>query len=296
MLACAYAKWTGRLCVRLATSGPGGIHLLNGLYDAKHDRQPLLAITGLQFHSLIDTHTQQDVEFDRRVADVCVYNTRIMSPAHGESSVTSSCRSALAYRGATHVTMAFDLQSQSPRSDSRSERNVPSHVSGLMAEGVHVPTEDQIARAAAILNEGLKIAILAGRDALGAQAGIETVGERLDVPVIKPLLAKSVLPDDHPFTTGGIGLLGTALSQEALVGCDTLLIIGPSFPCIEYYPKPGKATCVQIELDPKRVSLRYPVDAALVGDARRVLQVLLPRLDHHQDRSFLETAQKGMQD
>lgn len=213
-----------------------------------------------------------------------------------ESSVTPSCRTALAYRGATHVTMPVDLQSQSLTSDSRSERNVPSHVSGLMAEGVHVPTEDQTARAAAILNEGLKIAILAGRGALGAQAGIETVAERLDVPVIKPLLDKCVLPDDHPFTTGGIGLLGTSLSREALEGCDTLLIIGPSFPYIEYYPKPGKATCVQIELDPKRVSLRYPVDAALVGDARRVLQVLLPRLDHHQDRSFLETAQKGMQD
>lgn len=171
MLACAYAKWTGRLCVRLATSGPGGIHLLNGLYDAKHDGQPLLAITGPQFHDLIDTHTQQDVELDKRVADVCVYNARIMSPAHVESSVTPSCRTAVAYRGATHVTMAVDLQSQSPRSDSRSERNVPSHVLGLMAEGAHVPTEDQIARAAAILNEGLKIAILAGEVRSGRRPG-----------------------------------------------------------------------------------------------------------------------------
>lgn len=295
-MACAYAKWTGRLGVCLATSGPGGIHLLNGLYDAKLDGQPVLAITGLQFHDLINTHTQQDVELDKLFADVCVYNTRIMSPTHVENSVGLACRTALAYRGVAHVTMPVDLQSQSLKSDSRSERNVAHHISDLMAEGAHVPTDDQLARAAAILNEGRKIAILAGRGALGAGAEVEAIAERLGAPVIKPLLGKGVLPDDHPSTTGGIGLLGTTPSQEALEGCDTLLIIGSSFPYIEYYPKPGKAKCVQIELDPKRVSLRYPVDAALVGAAARVLQMLLPKLDYHQDRSFLETAQTGMEE
>lgn len=294
LMACGYAKWTGKLGVCIATSGPGGIHLLNGLYDAKLDGQPVLAITGLQFHDLIQTHTQQDVELDKLFQDVCVYNNRIMSPAHVQNSVELACRTALAYRGVAHITMPVDLQSESLKSDSRSERNVANHVSDLMAEGAHVPTDDQLARAAAILNEGEKICILAGRGALHASAEVEAVAERLGAPVVKPLLGKAVLPDSHPLTTGGIGLLGTAPSQEALEGCDTLLIIGSSFPYIEYYPKPGQAKCVQIELDPKRVSLRYPVDAPLVGDSARVLRMLLPRLDHHQDRSFLETAQKGM--
>src|ERR671911_791198 len=131
-MACGYAKWTGKLGVCLATSGPGGLHLLNGLYDAKLDGQPVLAITGLQFHDLINTHTQQDVELDKLFMDVCVYNSRIMSPAHVQSTVELACRTALAYRGVTHVTMPVDLQSQSLKSDARSKRNVPNHVSDLM--------------------------------------------------------------------------------------------------------------------------------------------------------------------
>jgi pyruvate dehydrogenase (quinone)/pyruvate oxidase len=163
-----------------------------------------------------------------------------------------------------------------------------------MAESAHVPTEDQLAQAASILNEGRKIVVMAGRGALGARGEVEAVAERLGAPVVKPLLGKGVLPDEHPHTTGGTGLLGTRPSQEALENCDTLLIVGSSFPYIEYYPKPGEAKCVQVELDPKRIGLRYPVDAALVGDSARVLRALLPRLDHHQDRSFLEKAQAGM--
>ncbi|MGO4572624.1 thiamine pyrophosphate-dependent enzyme [Microvirga sp. 2TAF3] len=293
-MACAYAKWTGRLGVCIATSGPGGIHLLNGLYDAKLDGQPVLAITGLQFHDLLHTYTQQDVELDKLFMDVCVYNSRIMGAAHVQNVTELACRTALAYRGVAHITVPVDLQDQPVKKDLRSARNRPDHVSDLMAESAHMPTEDQLARATAILNEGRKIVIMAGRGALGARSEVEAVAERLGAPVVKPLLGKGVLPDNHPYTTGGIGLLGTRPSQEALEECDTLLIVGSSFPYIEYYPKPGKAKCVQIELDPKRVSLRYPVDAALVGDSARVLQALLPKLDHHQDRSFLEKAQAGM--
>jgi pyruvate dehydrogenase (quinone) len=293
-MACAHAKYTGKLGVCVATSGPGGIHLLNGLYDAKLDGQPVLAITGLQFHDLINTHTQQDIELDKLFIDVCVYNTRIMSPAHVENSVELACRTALAYRGVAHVTMPVDLQSESLKSDSRSKRNVPDHVSDLMAESAHIPTEDQLARAAAILNEGEKIVVMAGRGALHAGDEVVAVAERLGAPIVKPLLGKGVVPDRHPLTTGGVGLLGTRPSQEALEECDTLLIVGSSFPYIEYYPKPGEAKCVQIELDPKRVSLRCPVDAALVGDSARVLQMLLPRLAYRQDRSFLKKAQDGM--
>ena len=294
-MACAYAKYTGKLGACIATSGPGGIHLLNGLYDAKLDGQPVLAITGLQFHDLLHTFTQQDVELDKLFADVAVYNCRIMGPSHVQNVVELACRTALSYRGVAHITMPVDMQSQAVKATPRSERNVPEHVSSLMSESAHVPTDDQIAQAAAILNQGRKVAILAGRGALGAREEVIAISERLGAPIVKPLLGKGVVPDDHPLTIGGIGLLGTAPSQEALEECDTLLIIGSSFPYIEFYPKPGQAKCAQIELDPKRISLRYPVDAALVGDSARVLRMLMPRLDYHQDRSFLETAQKGMQ-
>jgi pyruvate dehydrogenase (quinone) len=295
-MACAHAKWTGELGVCLATSGPGGIHLLNGLYDAKLDGQPVLAITGMQFHDLLHTFTQQDVELDKLFMDVAVYNNRIMGAAHVRNVTELACRTALSRRGVAHITMPVDLQSADADSDKRSERNVPGHVSSLMAESAHVPTDDQVARAASVLNEGKKIVILAGRGALGAREQVIQIAERLGAPIVKPLLGKGVVPDDHPLTTGGSGLLGTAPSQEAMEQADTLLIIGSSFPYIEYYPEPGKARCVQIEIDPRRVSLRYPVEAALVGDAKRVIDLLLPRLDHHGDRSLLDKAQKGMKE
>jgi pyruvate dehydrogenase (quinone)/pyruvate oxidase len=294
-MACGYAKWTGKLGACIATSGPGGIHLLNGLYDAKLDGQPVIAITGLQFHDLLHTHTQQDVELDKLFMDVCAYNVRVMGAAHVQNVTELACRTALTERGVAHVTVPVDIQDQPVKSDTRSKRNVPDHVSEHMAESAHVPNEDQLARAAAILNEGRKIAILAGRGALGARDEVAAVAERLGAPVIKALLGKAVLPDDHPYTTGGIGLLGTRPSQEALESCDTLLIVGSSFPYIEYYPQPGQAKSVQIELDPRRIGLRYPVDAGLVGDSGRTLSALLPRLDYHQDRSFLEKSQAAME-
>jgi pyruvate dehydrogenase (quinone)/pyruvate oxidase len=295
-MACGYAKWTGKLGVCIATSGPGGIHLLNGLYDAKLDGQPVLAITGLQFHDLLHTFTQQDVELDKLFMDVCVYNARIMGAAHTQNVVELACRTALAYRGVAHVTMPVDIQDQTVKEDIRSKRNLPEHVSEQMAEGAHLPSEAELARAAGVLNAGSKVVIMAGRGALHARSEVSAVAERLAAPVVKPLLGKGVLPDDHPHTTGGTGLLGTRPSQDALESCDTLLIVGSSFPYIEFYPKPGQAKCVQIELDPKRVGLRCPLDAALVGDSARVLRALLPRLSHRQDRSFLKTAQDGMQE
>ncbi len=175
-MACAYAKWTGRLGVCLATSGPGGIHLLNGLYDAKLDRAPVLAITGLQYHDLVNTFTQQDVELDKLFIDVAVYNARINGPAHVENVVELACRTAIAYRGVSHVTMPVDMQSMEASATPRSPRNLPRHVSDLMAESAHMPTEDQLERAAAILNEGSKVCILAGRGALGAAAELRAGG------------------------------------------------------------------------------------------------------------------------
>jgi pyruvate dehydrogenase (quinone) len=291
--ACAYAKWTGRLGVCLATSGPGGIHLLNGLYDAKLDGQPVLAITGLQFHDLLHTFTQQDVELDKLFMDVAVYNVRVMGPHHVRNTVELACRTALAYRGVAHVTVPVDVQTQPVKAAARSERNIPDHVSEQMARSAHMASEAQIARAASLLNGGKRTAILAGRGALDARNELLTIAERLAAPIVKPLLGKGAVPDDHPLTTGGIGLLGTRPSQEALEACDTLLIAGSSFPYIEYYPKPGQARAVQIDIDPKRIGLRYPVEAGLVGDTARVLQALTPRLNYREDRSFLEAAQAG---
>jgi pyruvate dehydrogenase (quinone) len=294
--ACAYAKWTGRLGVCLATSGPGGIHLLNGLYDAKLDRQPVLAITGLQFHDLLHTFTQQDVELDKLYIDVADYNVRVMGANHVENVVELACRTALTKRGVAHVTIPIDIQSQPVESKLRSERNVPHHVSDVMACAEQRPTDAQLARAASLLNAGKKTAILAGQGALHARDALLAVAERLGAPVIKPLLGKATLPDNHPYCTGGVGLLGTKPSQEALEDCDTLLIAGSSFPYIEFYPKPGQAHAVQIDLDPQRIGLRCPVEVGLVGDSAKVLEELLPRLNYRDDRSFLERAQAGMRE
>ena len=294
-MACGYAKFTGRLGVCLATSGPGGIHLLNGLYDAKLDGQPVLAITGLPYHDLIGTHTQQDVELDRLFIDVCKYNARVMGPSHVENVVDLACRTALTYHGVAHVTIPVDVQEM--KADKlRSKRNVPHHTSDVAARSARLPADEDLRRAAELLNAGSKVAILAGRGALGAGDELERVADLLAAPIVKALLGKGVVPDDSPYTTGAIGLLGTRPSQEALEACDTLLIVGTSFPYIEYYPKPGQASGVQIELDPMRIGLRHPVDVGLVGDSRRTLTALLPLLARNGDRAFLEKAQRGMKE
>jgi pyruvate dehydrogenase (quinone) len=294
--ACAYAKWTGRLGVCIATSGPGGIHLLNGLYDAKLDSQPVLAITGLQFHDLLHTFTQQDVELDKLFADVCVYNARVMGPTHVENVVELACRTALSYRGAAHVTVPVDMQSTEVKKSPRSERNIPAHVSDAMARSAQMASERQLVHAGEIINAGKKTAIIAGAGALNAGKEVLEIAARLGAPIIKPLLGKGAIPDDSPYSAGGIGLLGTRPAQEALETCDTLLIAGSSFPYIEFYPKPGQAHAVQIDIDAKRVGLRYPVEAGLIGDTAKTLQALIPRLNHREDRSFLEKTQAGMAD
>src|SRR4051812_794392 len=293
-MACAYAKYTGRLGVCLATSGPGGIHLLNGLYDAKMDGQPVLAIAGEHFHDLLNTHSQQDVSLERIYADVSVYCARIMGPEHVEAVTDLACRKALASRGVSCLTFPADFQSMKP--SRRSERNLEHHASEVFANQGGLPCEADLLRAAEVLNAGEKIAIMAGRGALGACDELERLADLLGAPIIKPLLGKAAVPDDSPYTTGGIGLLGTRPSQEALEECDTLFMIGTSFPYMEFLPKPGKARGVQIEIDPMRIGLRYPVEVGLVGDSRRTLDALLLLLRRKEDRGFLEAAQKGMRE
>jgi pyruvate dehydrogenase (quinone) len=278
-MACGYAKVTGKLGVCLATSGPGGIHLLNGLYDAKMDGQPVLAITGLQFHDLVGTYTQQDVALDKLCMDVAVYNERVMGPTHVENLVDLACRTALSYRSVAHITFPVDFQEMEVKNRQRSERNVPHHSSHTEAEGAMMANSVDLNRAADILNEGKKIALLIGRGARGATEEVEQVAAKLGAPIVKALLGKDAVPDDSPYTTGGIGLLGTKPSQEVMEDCDTLFMVGTSFPYIEFLPRPKDVRGIQIELDPKRVGLRFPVEVGLVGDSRHVLRELLPRLN-----------------
>ena len=293
-MACGYAKFTGRLGVCLATSGPGGIHLLNGLYDAKLDRQPVLAITGMAYHDLVHTFTQQDVELDKLFMDVAVYNQRVMGKAHVENSVDLAIRAALAYRGVGHLTIPADIQDMD--ADERSMRNKPDHTSDVSPKVANVPDQRGLQRAADVLNAGKKVVILAGQGALGASSQLEQFAERLAAPIVKPLLGKGAVPDESPYTTGGIGLLGTRPSQEAIENCDTLLMVGTSFPYIEYLPKPDQARAVQIDIDALRIGLRYPVEVGLVGDSRATLDQLFPLIQPKSDRGFLESAQKSMRD
>jgi pyruvate dehydrogenase (quinone) len=295
LMACGYAKYTGRLGVCLATSGPGGIHLLNGLYDAKLDGQPVLALTGLPYHDLISTYTQQDVELDKLFSDVSVYNARIMGPTHVENVTDLACRTALSYGGVAHITFPVDVQSMSAEQQ-RSKRNIPYHTSDALGRSARLPDEMDLPRAADILNSGAKVVILAGRGALGAADELEEVAKRLKAPIVKALLGKGTVPDDSPYTTGCIGLLGTKPSQEALEACDTLLLVGTGFPYIEYYPKPGQARAVQVDLDPRRIGLRYPVEVGLVGDSRRSLNALLPLLKGNEDGKFFKQVRAGMQE
>ena len=291
LAACAYAKFTGRPGVCIATSGPGGIHLLNGLYDAKMDHAPVLAITGLQHSDLIGTFTQQDVALDKLFIDVTEYNERIMNGAHMEAVADLAIRTAIEKRGVAHITLPVDVQIQSVKKG-RSDRNPPHHTTATPAFSEAMPSRVDLEHAADILNRGKRIAILAGQGALHATAELERAAEILGAPIVKALLGKAAVPDDSPYTTGGIGLLGTEPSQNALEDCDTLFIVGSSFPYIEFLPEPGSVKCVQIDIDPQRISLRYPADVALIGSSRACLRALMPMLRPH-DKGFLRKAQKA---
>jgi pyruvate dehydrogenase (quinone) len=291
LMACSFAKVTGKLGVCLATSGPGAIHLLNGLYDAKLDGASVLAITGLQFSDLIGTRTQQDVEVDKLFIDVACYNERVMNAPHMENVAELACRTALAYHCVSHITVPVDVQEQKVGDRDRSKRNVKHHVSSVFSHSAREPQDADLRQAAEILNAGKKIAILAGQGALHATDELEQVAELLGAPIVKALLGRAAVPDDSPYTTGPIGLLGTKPSQEVMEGCDTLLMVGSSFPYIEYMPKPDQARGVQIDADPTRISLRYPMEVSVVGDSKKSLQALIPFLQRKQDRSFLKKAQ-----
>jgi pyruvate dehydrogenase (quinone) len=293
--AVGYAKYTGRIGVCVATSGPGGIHLLNGLYDAKCDLQPVLAITGHTFHDLIGMSYQQDVDLDKVFMDVAVFNERVMGPSHAENVIDMAIRTAYARRGVAHITIPKDMQEWKVSDEHRSKANVPQHSADLSAPLCNLPASSLLQGAAEIINKGSKVTIFVGRGALGARDEVAQLAETVGGPVVKALLGKGVLPDQSPYTTGGIGLLGTAPSVDAMNECDTLIMIATSFPYMEFLPKPGQARCVQIEIDPTRIGLRHPVDVALTGDAKTILRALLPLLKK-KDHKFLKKAQARMKD
>jgi pyruvate dehydrogenase (quinone) len=289
-IACAYAKWTGKIGCCLATTGPGGVHLLNGLYDAKFDRAPVLAITGLPYHDLMQTSTQQDIDHVRLFADVAEHTAMITGAAQVEKAVALACRTALARRGVTHLAIPADVQEQAIDADTASPRN-KAPVGRAYAESPRVPDAAAVAEAVRILRQGRKILILAGQGALGAAVELDQIARLLGAPVAKALLGKAVLPDDHSHVTGGVGYLGARPSQQAMAACDTLLIVGSGFPYIEYYPPAGQAKVVQIDVDAARIGLRYPVDAAIVGDAALSLAALNAALAPATDLTFLNQAQ-----
>jgi len=293
-MACAYGKYTGKLGCCLATSGPGGIHLLNGLYDAKLDQSPVLAITGQTYSDLKGSHFQQEVNMLRLYDDVAVYNEEVINPNQVEMLANEACRCALNNRGVAHITFPVDYQEVEP-SGKTSMHKVEGSTNGHWREPLAVPPEGDLRDAAKILNEGTKPVILIGQGAKRAGKEVLEIAEMLGAPIVKALLGKEVVPDDHPLTTGGLGLLGTTPSQEAMESADTILIVGSSFPYMEYLPKPGDARGVQIDDKADRIGLRFPVEIGLVGDAKPTLSALIPFIERKKDRRFLETAQKGME-
>lgn len=294
-MACGYAKYSGKLGVCIATSGPGAIHLLNGLYDAKMDHAPVLAITGMTYHDLIGQQYQQDVNTQALFEDVACFDERVMGPSDVKALTNIACREALYNRCVSHITIPVDLQVE-PLSSNGSERNVPGHTSAVKSCPIQIPSMDQLKQAADILNNARRPVILAGAGALGAGDILIEVGETLAAPIVKSLLGKAVIPDTHPLCLGGLGLLGTRPSEEAMEDCDAILMVGTAFPYLEYLPKPGQARGVQIEHNPSRMGLRYPVEVGLLGDSKQTLKLLRPLLQRKRDRRFLKTRQKGMQD
>lgn len=295
-MACAYAKYTGKLGVCVATSGPGAIHLLNGLYDAKLDNTPVLSITGSTYSDLMNSNYQQDVNLLQLFSDVTVYNNMINRPEHAEMTVDIACRSALSLRGVSHLTIPIDVQEMKLKGR-YSRHKVPGHTSDFYAN-ITVPERGLLEDAANILNSGRKIVLLVGQGALSAGDEVIQVAEKLEAPVVKALLGKAVIPDEHPLCIGGLGLLGTEPATDAMNEADTLLMIGTSFPYIDYLPKPGQARGIQIDIKPNNIGLRYPVEIGLVGDSKLVLSELLPYLKQRSEteREFLKSKQDAMVD
>jgi len=294
-MACAHAKFTGELGVCMATSGPGAIHLLNGLYDAKLDHQPVLAIVGQQKRMSLGAGYQQEVDLNTLFKDVSEYVQICMDPAQARHLIDRAIKVALARRGVATLIFPGDVQEEKAVAAPPREHGAVYSSVGYSRPRI-VPEQGDLDKATDILNAGQKVAILAGQGALGAEDELVEVAEKLGAGVAKALLGKAVLPDDLPFVTGSIGLLGTRPSYEMMMGCDTLLMVGTSFPYSEWLPEEGQARAIQIDIDGTMVGMRYPVEANLVGDARATLARLLPDLRQKEDRAWRKEIEENVAD
>jgi len=285
-MACAHAKFTGEPGICMATSGPGAIHLLNGLYDARLDHQPVVAIVGQQARASIGGDYQQEVDLQTLFKDVASeYVITVTVPEQVRHAVDRALRIAIDQRSVTCVIVPNDVQLlPAVESPPREHGTVHSGI-GITRKRI-VPADDELRQAAQILNAGQRVAILAGAGALDACDELIEVADLLGAGIAKALLGKAAVPDDQPFVTGSIGLLGTEPSWELMSGCDTLLMVGSSFPYSEYLPKEGQARGVQVDIDGRRLSLRYPMELNLVGDSRLTLRALIPHLQRKADRAW----------
>jgi pyruvate dehydrogenase (quinone) len=291
-MATGYAKATGRLGVCLATSGPGGLHLINGLYDAKLDHVPVLAITGIQATTQLGTEFQQEVHLDRVMMDLAVSNAMVHVPVSIPTLVDIAVRTALARRGVSHLTFPVDMQEapadlqpfEGGLGTARAPETAPSYEPPIV-----VPPDAALRRAADVLNGANAVTLLVGAGAAGARGQVLAAADVLGSPIVKTLRGKDVVPDDHPSAMGGLGLLGTRSGVEAVDGCDALFLVGTNFPYTSYLPADRPA--VQIELDPVRIGNRVPLEVALVGEVGPTLDRLIPLLGRKTDRGFLERMQ-----
>jgi len=292
-MACAYSKFTGELGVCIATSGPGASHLVTGLYDARLDHVPVLAITGQQSRNALGGHYQQEIDLVSLLKDVAgAFVQQASSPSQVRHLVDRAIRIALGERRVTAIVLPNDLQELSYQEPPRLHGSVHSGV-GFSIPKV-VPYEADLMRAAAVLNRGRKVALLVGAGALGATDEVIAVADRLGAGAAKALLGKAVLPDDLPWVTGSIGLLGTEPSDLLMSECDTLLMVGSGFPYSEFLPREGQARGVQIDIAPDMLSLRYPMEVNLVGDAGETLRALLPLLETNPDTSWRERISRSV--
>jgi pyruvate dehydrogenase (quinone) len=296
LAACAYGKFTGRPAACLSTAAPGAVHLMNGLYDARIDQSPVVAITGMTYHDVIGTHYLQDINHDYALNDACVYVQRIMGEAHVVPVVDMAVRSAIGERGPAAVAIPIDIQSGEAVTGDRSIKNVEGHSAVAAIDGRRIPPRDRIEDAARLLSGASRPSIFIGAGARGAGDEVEQVAEKLGAPIVKAMLGKDAVSDDSPYCLGGYAMVGTRPAQNALKACDAILIVGSSSPYIEFLPEPGAAAGVQIDDRPERIGLRYPVQVGLCGDAKLTLRELIPLLEQHSDRSFLERAQAEMRD
>ncbi len=294
-MACAHAKFTGDVGCCTATSGPGAIHLLNGLYDAKLDHQPVLAVIGQQKRASLGAHYQQEVDLAGLFKDVSEFVEVCMEPAQARHLVDRAMKTALTTRGVATIIVPEDVQ-ESPAVPSPPKEHGSVFSSVGWARPRILPDEQELRKAADVLNEGSKVAVLVGQGAAEAVDEVIEVAELLGAGVAKALLGRQVLPDRLPFVTGPIGLLGSKPSDEMIMNCDTLFMIGTSFPYAEWLPDEGQARGVEIDIDGSMIGVRYPMDAHLIGDSKETLRALIPLLERKADRSWREEIESNVRE